>query len=57
MDKNGLAQQNLQDQQTRKDRLAYRVTADARSGDIINIEDATYIRRDEEHRLVERGTT
>ena len=33
--------------------VAYRVTADSRSGDIINIEGATIIRRDEEHRLVE----
>ena len=33
--------------------VAYRVTADARSGYIINIEDATNSRRDEEHRLVE----
>ena len=35
--------------------VAYRATADARSGDIINIEDATDINRDrdEEHRLVE----
>ena len=32
--------------------VAYRVTADARSGNIINIEDATNINRDEEHRLV-----
>ena len=29
------------------------MTADSRSGDIINIEGATVIRRDEEHRLVE----
>ena len=35
--------------------VAYRVTADARSGDIINIEDATNINRDEEHRPVEWG--
>ena len=33
--------------------VAYRATADARSGDIINIEDATDINRDEENRLVE----
>ena len=33
--------------------VAYRVTADARSGDTINIEDATNINRDAEHRLVE----
>ena len=33
--------------------VAYRVTADSRSGDIINIEGATITRRDEEHRLVE----
>ena len=32
---------------------AYRVTADARGGDIINIEEATNINRDEEHRMVE----
>ena len=31
------------------------MTADARSGDIINIEAATNIRRDEEQRLVEGG--
>ena len=35
--------------------VAYRVTADARSGDIINIEDATNINHDTEHRLVEVG--
>ena len=35
--------------------VAYRVAADARSGDIINIEDATNITRDMEHRLVEEG--
>ena len=34
---------------------AYRATADARSGDIINIENATDINRDQEHRLVEGG--
>ena len=33
--------------------VACRVTADLRSGDIINIEGATIIRRDEEHRPVE----
>ena len=33
--------------------VALRVTANARSGDIINIEDATNINRDAEHRLVE----
>ena len=33
--------------------VAYRVTADAGSGDIINIECAMNINRDEEHRLVE----
>ena len=36
--------------------VAYRVTADARIGDISNMEDAMNIKRDEEHRLVERGT-
>ena len=35
--------------------IAYRVTGDARSGDIIYIEDATKINRDEEHRLIEGG--
>ena len=34
--------------------VADRVIAEARSGDIINIEDATNINGDEEHRLVER---
>ena len=33
--------------------VAYRVTADARSGNIINIEDSANINRDEEHRPVE----
>ena len=33
--------------------VAHRVTADARSGDIINIEDAANINRDEEHRPIE----
>ena len=33
--------------------VAYRVTADASSGDVINIEDATNINHDEDHRLVE----
>ena len=33
--------------------VAYRVTADARSGDIINREEAMNINRDEEHRLIE----
>ena len=36
--------------------VAYRVTADARSGDIINVVETVSINRDEEHRLVE-GTT
>ena len=37
--------------------VAYRVrvTADARSGDIINREDATNVNREEEHRRVEGG--
>ena len=35
--------------------VAYRVTADARSGDIINIEDAANINRDTEHTLGEGG--
>ena len=35
--------------------VAYRVTTDARIGDIINIEDETNINRDEEHRPVEEG--
>ena len=35
--------------------VAYRVTADATSGDIINIEDAANINRDEEHGLVDEG--
>ena len=48
---------NLQDQQERTDlkHVAYTVTADARSGDIINMEGATNINRDAEHRLVEGG--
>ena len=57
MDRNGHAQQNLQDHKggpTWRD-VAYRVTADARSGNIMNIEDATNINRDEEHRPVEGG--
>ena len=35
--------------------VAYRVTGNAMSADIINIEDATNINRDMEHRLVECG--
>ena len=35
--------------------VVYSVTADARSGDTINITDATNINRDTEHRLVEGG--
>ena len=35
--------------------VAYRVTADARSGDIINIEDAANNNRDEKHRPIEGG--
>ena len=35
--------------------VACRVTADARSGDIINREEAMNINRDEEHRLIEGG--
>ena len=35
--------------------VASRVTADARSGNIINKEDAMNINSDEEHRLVDRG--
>ena len=52
----GLAQQNLQDHNSKGatwKKVAHRGTADSRSGDIINIEGATVIRRDEEHRLVE----
>ena len=58
VDKDGLAQQNLQGHKqggpTWRD-VACRVTADARSEDVINIEEATNINRDEEHRLVEVG--
>ena len=57
VDTHGLAQQSLKDQKKKRratwKNVAYRVTADSRSGDIINIEGATIIRRDEEHRLVE----
>ena len=35
--------------------VAYRVTADARSGDIINIEGTTKINRYEEYKLIARG--
>ena len=51
MDKNGHAQQNLQNHEQgcpAWNDVAYRVTADARSGGIIHIEDAANINRDED---------
>ena len=58
VDTNGLTcTAELTRPRTKEDRLggdvAYRVTADARNGDIINIEDATNINLDTEFRLVE----
>ena len=55
VDTTGLAQQNLQEnKQERTDlgNVAYRVTADARSGDVIDVEDVMNVNREVEYRLV-----